>query len=92
MMDRIICFAVYLTCVNILAFALYGLDKKKARSGTRRISERTLFLAAMLGGAAGAWIGMKFFRHKTRKWYFRFGIPLILIAEVAVIVFVFICK
>ena len=55
---------IYYICVNIIAFILYGLDKKYAREGRWRIPEKTLLGIAMIGGAAGAWIGMQTFRHK----------------------------
>lgn len=74
---------LYLAAANLIAFALMGLDKRRARRGGRRIAERTLFLAALLGGSAGAWLGMYGFRHKTRHWYFVAGIPAILLAQAA---------
>ena len=54
-----------LLALNVLAFGLYGLDKRRARSGRRRIRERTLLLVAALGGSAGAWLGMRLWHHKT---------------------------
>ena len=76
--------AVYLIVVNVWAFALMGFDKRRAkRRGARRIRERTLLLSALLGGGVGAFLGMWGFRHKTRHWYFVVGIPLILLAETA---------
>ena len=82
--------AVYLIAVNVWAFALMGFDKRRAkRRGARRIRERTLFLSALLGGGAGALLGMWGFRHKTRHWYFVVGIPLILLAEAALGVWLF---
>ena len=65
-------------------FALMGIDKSKAKRHLWRIPEKTLFLSALLGGGAGAIIGMYFFHHKTRHWYFVIGMPMILIAEVAI--------
>ncbi len=59
-----------------------GIDKRRAkRKGTRRIRERTLFLSAFLGGPAGALLGMWLFHHKTKHWYFVVGMPLILLAQ-----------
>ena len=59
------------------------LDKRRARrKGARRIRERTLFLSALLGGSAGAIAGMRLFRHKTKHWYFVWGMPAILAAQV----------
>lgn len=67
------------------AFCLMGFDKRRARDGGRRVRERTFFLVALLGGAPGAIIGMYFFRHKTRHWYFKWGLPAILLPEVALL-------
>ena len=75
-------FFIYLVLINLAAFILYGADKKRARKKEWRISEKTLFLAAIIGGSAGALAGMYFFRHKTKHWYFRIGIPLILLLQV----------
>ena len=58
-----------------------GLDKWKARRDAWRIPEKTLFLAALLGGALGGTVGMHLFHHKTRHWYFRFGFPVLLILQ-----------
>ena len=72
---------LWLAAINLVAFALMGLDKWKARRGAWRISEKTLFLAALLGGALGGTVGMHLFHHKTRHWYFRFGFPILLILQ-----------
>ena len=61
------------------------LDKKKAIDGKFRISESALFLLSLLGGSLGGFIAMHTFHHKTRKWYFKLGIPLILVAWSALI-------
>lgn len=76
--------AGYLAVVNLWAFGLMGFDKHRARrKGARRIRERTLFLAALLGGGLGACLGMWGFRHKTKHWYFAWGLPLILAGQIA---------
>ena len=74
--------AGYLAAVNLAAFALMGLDKRRARRGDWRISEKALFLPAVLGGALGGLLGMRVFHHKTKHWYFRFGMPALLIVQV----------
>ena len=68
-------FSVYLLLVNIVGFSLMGIDKKTAVRGAWRISEASLFLSALLGGALGCTLGMHYFHHKTRHWYFRYGMP-----------------
>ena len=70
-----------LAAINAAAFAAYGIDKLKARSGKWRISEVALLLIALLGGSMGAWLGIKVWHHKTQHWKFKYGIPLILIAQ-----------
>ena len=75
--------ALYLLGINVLAFALMGADKRRARRKEWRISEKALFLSALLGGSVGAILGMRAFHHKTRPWYFKFGMPVILIAQLA---------
>lgn len=72
---------VYLLCINLIAFSLMGLDKHKAKTGAWRISERTLFISALLGGSLGGIIGMYTFRHKTRHKRFVAGFPLILLVQ-----------
>ena len=75
--------SVYLLAVNVLLFALMGIDKYKAKRGLWRIPEKTLFLTAALGGSIGGILGMQLFRHKTRHNSFKFGFPAILIAQLA---------
>ncbi len=70
-------------CVNLLAFLLMGWDKRQARRGGWRVSERTLLLAAALFGAAGELAGMLLFRHKTRKPRFLYGLPALFAAQIA---------
>lgn len=70
-------FAVYFITINIIGFALMGIDKKRAIRGAWRISEASLFLTALLGGALGCTLGMRHFRHKTKHWYFKYGMPAI---------------
>ena len=77
----------YLLAVNLLTFATYGIDKYKARHARWRVREASLLLLAALGGSIGALLGMHLFRHKTQHKKFRYGVPLILLAQVAVAVF-----
>ena len=83
-------FFAYLAAVNFITFFVYGADKRRARiPGARRVPEKTLFALALLLGSAGALLGMRVFHHKTRHWYFRFGIPAILLAQSAAAVFLY---
>ena len=69
---------IFLLVMNILAFAMYGLDKYYAKADKWRISEKNLLLVAFLGGSVGAYMGMKTFRHKTKHPKFTIGLPVIL--------------
>ncbi len=77
---------IYLICVNVAAFCMYGIDKYKAAHGKRRISEATLIMSAAIGGSVGALLGMKVFHHKTLKKKFSMGVPAILVLQVVVAV------
>ena len=79
-------FWIYLALINIVAFVLFGLDKRRARRGAWRISEAALLGCALLGGAVGAWLGMKVFHHKNLHKRFRLGLPLLLILEAALVI------
>jgi len=78
--------ALWLICINAATFAVYGVDKRRARQGAWRVPEKTLFLLPLLGGSVGALAGMRVFHHKTKHWYFVWGIPLILLAQMALAV------
>ena len=77
----------YLLAVNIATFFLYGIDKYKAKKNKWRISEATLLLMAVIGGSIGAWIGMRLWHHKTMHKKFKYGIPVIIIFQVALAVY-----
>ena len=75
--------AVYLLGINLVSFFLMGIEKIKARTLKWRIPEKTLFAFALLGGSIGSILGMRIFHHKTRHWYFVWGMPCILLAQLA---------
>ncbi|MCQ2334134.1 MAG: DUF1294 domain-containing protein [Paludibacteraceae bacterium] len=84
----------YLFCVNVLDFALFGIDKKRSRQSTKhfhrsRIEEATLIWLAIFGGSVGAILGMYVFHHKTRHKKFTILLPLILLAQVALAWYVY---
>lgn len=73
--------------LSVLGFFLMGYDKLQAKRGRRRVPEKSLFSAALLGGAAGAVLGMYLFHHKTRHWYFKWGLPAILLLQLGLLWF-----
>ena len=77
----------YLALVNLLTFVLYGADKRKAQKGAWRVPEKTLLLLPLLGGSVGGILGMQTFRHKTKHWYFKFGLPAMLVLQAALAVY-----
>lgn len=78
----------YIAAVNLIGFLLMGIDKHKAKKHAFRIPEATLFTVALIGGSIGSIVGMYFFRHKTRHWYFVYGMPIILILHIALVMFI----
>ena len=78
---------IYIILMNILGFGAMGLDKWKARHHKWRIPEKTLFLIALIGGSLGTTLGMNTFRHKTKHWYFKYGMPLILLVQVGLYIY-----
>ena len=83
-MEEIIC---YLLAINIATFLLYGIDKYKAKKNQWRISEATLLTMAAIGGSIGAWAGMRLWHHKTMHKKFKYGIPVIIVMQVALAVY-----
>ncbi len=71
--------------MNLISFFLMAHDKRQARRNGRRVSEKTLFLAAGLFGAFGGTLGMFLFRHKTKHWYFRVFFPLMMLLQAGVL-------
>ena len=89
-MERIwIIIVAYLILVNIAGFVLMGVDKSKAKRRKWRIPEATLFLVAAIGGSIGSIAGMYTFRHKTKHWYFVYGMPVIFLIQVLIILLIY---
>ncbi len=80
---------IYLIGINLAGFIIMGVDKKRAIRGAWRISEASLSLTALLGGSLGCILGMQHFRHKTKHWYFKYGMPAILVAQVLLFILLF---
>ncbi len=77
---------IYLIFINILTFLTMWYDKHEAKTNSWRISEKTLFILTLIGGSIGGIAGMYTFRHKTQKWYFKYGFPAILIVQIVIII------
>ena len=73
--------------MSLILFVVMSADKSAARRGARRVPEKSLFLLALIGGAAGGTLGMFAFHHKTKHWYFRIGFPLIAVLQLAACVY-----
>lgn len=83
MLIKIIALAI--AVMNVLAFALMGIDKHRAKAGKWRIKEATLFLVTGLFGGLGGTLGMFAFRHKTKHWYFKLGFPTLLVVQILIV-------
>ena len=81
------CLAYYLLAINVVAFIMYGIDKYKTKKAKWRIPEATLLLLDVLGGSIGAWMGMKVWHHKTMHKKFKYGIPAILMIQIALMTY-----
>ena len=79
---------IYLIAMNVVTFFMYGIDKWKAKRSKWRISEATLLGMAVIGGSIGAWLGMRMWHHKTMHKKFQFGIPLIIVAQIALLIWI----
>lgn len=83
---------IYLAVINVVTFFVYGVDKWKAKKSKWRIREMALLGLAVLGGSIGAWLGMKVWHHKTQHKKFKYGVPAIIIVQLALIVYFIISK
>lgn len=81
------CLVCYLLVINAVTFIVYGIDKYKAKKAKWRIPEATRLLLAVLGGSVGAWVGMKVWHHKTMHKKFKYGIPAILLIQIALMAY-----
>lgn len=77
----------YFITVNVLGLVLFGIDKWKAKHDKWRISEATLLSVTVIGGSIGAWVGMKVWHHKTMHKKFKYGIPLVMVLQFALLLF-----
>ena len=85
-MNVIFIIIAYVVLINIIGFAIMGIDKYKSKKRLWRIPESTLFIVAIIGGSIGTILGMFLFRHKTRHWYFLYGMPAIFLLQIAILI------
>ncbi len=88
-METVIWIISFFLAVNLIGFAAMGIDKARARKHAWRISEMVLFFIAIIGGSLGSLIGMYLFRHKTKHKAFKWGMPIILLIQIGLILFLF---
>lgn len=77
--------AIYLAAITLITFIAFAIDKSKSKSNSRRIPERTLLIMSAIGGSLGALLAMHFVRHKTQHAKFKYGIPAMLAAHIALL-------
>lgn len=85
-------FYLYLLFINVIAVIVCFADKIKAKNGSYRIPEKTLFVISILGGSVGMYVAMKTIRHKTKHKRFMIGIPLIIFLQLLLFVFIWLTK
>lgn len=73
--------------INVVAYLIMHVDKNNSRCGRKRISEASLLTMAAIGGSIGILVSMRVLRHKTRKKAFTFGVPIILVLQILLLVF-----
>ncbi|MBP3757470.1 MAG: DUF1294 domain-containing protein [Prevotella sp.] len=78
---------IYLMVINVATFLTYGIDKWKAKRAKWRIREAALLMLAVWGGSVGAWLGMKVWHHKTQHKKFKYGVPAIIVVQLALVAF-----
>ena len=76
---------VVIAVMNVVSFALMGIDKRRARRGAWRISEKALFLTTACFGGLGGVLGMRVFHHKTQHWYFKVFFPVLLVVQIVLL-------
>ena len=76
---------VVIAVMNLVSFALMGIDKRRARRGVWRISEKALFLTTACFGGLGGVLGMRVFHHKTQHWYFKVFFPVLLVVQIVLL-------
>lgn len=88
-MNVVTLLTAYVVIINLIGFIVMGMDKRRAKKHAFRIPEATLFTIAIIGGSIGSIIGMRYFHHKTRHWYFVYGMPFILLLQIAFLIFIY---
>ncbi|WP_392486408.1 DUF1294 domain-containing protein [Haloimpatiens sp. FM7315] len=84
-------FIFYFFILNLIGFLSMFMDKEKAKKGKWRIRESTLLLLSVMGGSIGSYLGMMFFRHKTKHNKFKYGIPIIILIQLIFVLYLLNC-
>jgi len=79
----------YFIIINVFGVQIMKSDKNRAIHKQRRISEKNLWIVALIGGAPGAFVGMKAYRHKTKHFQFKYGFPILAIIDILIYVYLF---
>ena len=88
-MNVVILLVSYFVVINLIGFFIMGMDKRRAIKHAFRIPEAPLFIIAIIGGSLGTTLGMYFFHHKPRHWYFIYGMPFILFLQIILLIFLY---
>lgn len=80
---------IFIILMSIIAFVAMGVDKRKAKQHKHRISEKTLWILALVGGSIGSYLGMIFFRHKTKHLNFRIGFTLLAVGQLILLFWIY---
>lgn len=83
---------IYFAMINVVAFFVYGIDKWKSQHDRWRVPESMLLGLAAIGGSVGAWLGMKVWHHKTQHKKFKYGVPVMLLIQISLVVWLFFSK
>lgn len=83
---------IYFVMINIVTFFVYGIDKWKSQHDRWRVPESALLGLAAIGGSVGAWLGMKVWHHKTQHKKFMYGVPVTLLIQIALVVWLWVSK
>ncbi len=83
-------YVIIFTIINVISFIIMGIDKLKATKGMFRVSEKAIFIFAVVFGALGVYFGMYIFKHKTKKIKFYVTIPILMLVQLSILYYLII--